>query len=186
MFDMILSIDSDMLVHMQDNIRDPFLSEVMVLITGLGNLGLMWIGISAVLMAHKSTRKIGRICLCALICSVIINNGLLKNLIARERPFDVYSNILPLIPKPTDYSFPSGHTASSFAAACVLCRKLPKKYGVPSLILAAAIGFSRLYTGVHYLSDVLFGVASGFGISYLAEMISDAIDKKTSGRRILF
>jgi len=76
---------------------------------------------------------------------------------------------MPLIAKPTDFSFPSGHTASSFAIACVIFRMLPNRYGSPAMILAFLIGFSRLYVGIHYPSDVLFGMISGIGISYLAE-----------------
>lgn len=108
----------------------------------------------------------------ALLGSLIINNLILKNLIARIRPYEIINGLVPLIEKPTDYSFPSGHTGSSFAAACILYRKLPKRFGIPALLLAMLIGFSRLYLGVHYPSDVLFGIISGVGISYVAEIVT--------------
>ena len=111
----------------------------------------------------------------ALLGSLIINNLILKNLIARIRPYEIINGLVPLIEKPTDYSFPSGHTGSSFAAACILYRKLPKRFGIPALILAILIGFSRLYLGVHYPSDVLCGIISGVGISYAAEIATGKI-----------
>ena len=82
----------------------------------------------------------------------LITNVCLKNLVARPRPMSV-EGLVPLIGKPTDYSFPSGHTCASFACALVLYRILPKKYGVPAVILASLIAFSRLYVGVHYPTD---------------------------------
>lgn len=90
--------------------------------------------------------------------------------VARSRPYDCIRGLIPLITPPTDYSFPSGHTAASFAVGVLLFRKLPKRYGIPALVLAALIGFSRLYLGVHYPSDVLAGALLGTGISYAAEV----------------
>ena len=96
----------------------------------------------------------------------IINNEILKNVIARPRPFTQLSGLNVLIPKPSDFSFPSGHTASSFAAAGAFFYYNNKKWGIFALILASFIGFSRLYLGVHYPSDVLFGALLGMLISF--------------------
>lgn len=62
----------------------------------------------------------------SLLGSLIINNLILKNLVARMRPYEIINGLIPLIRKPTDYSFPSGHTASSFAA--VLESVISQKY----------------------------------------------------------
>ena len=97
----------------------------------------------------------------------LITNVCLKNLVARPRPYEVVEGLVPLIGKPTDYSFPSGHTCASFACALVLYRILPKKYGVPAVILASLIAFSRLYVGVHYPSDVFFGAVLGILIGLI-------------------
>lgn len=111
----------------------------------------------------------------ALLGTLIINNIILKNLVARTRPYEVIEGLTYLVKKPTDLSFPSGHAGCAFAAACIMFRRLPRKYGVPALILAILISFSRLYVGVHYPSDVLFGVISGISISYAAEAIAAKI-----------
>ena len=87
--------------------------------------------------------------------------SILKNLVARTRPYEMVEGLVPLIGRPRDYSFPSGHTGSSFASAWVLFRKLPAGYGISALVLAGLIGISRLYVGVHYPTDVLFGVLGG-------------------------
>ncbi len=96
-------------------------------------------------------------------------------MVGRIRPYDTIEGLVPLIGKPRDYSFPSGHTGSSFAAAWVLYRRLPKRLGIPALALAGLIGISRLYLGVHYPTDVLFGVLSGIGSGCIAIAIVSAL-----------
>ena len=129
----------------------------------LGNAAVVWILISLGMSASRKTRKTALMCAVALLVSLLINNMVLKNIVGRIRPYEAIAGLVPLIGKPRDYSFPSGHTASSFAAAWVLFRRLPKRFGIPALMLAGLIGISRLYLGVHYPTDVLFGVISGIG-----------------------
>ena len=97
-------------------IRTPALTAVMKMITTLGDAGVIWIILAAVLILFPKTRKTGVVVAIALILDLIICNGLLKNLVARTRPYDVQTAVKILICKPSDYSFPSGHTAASFAA----------------------------------------------------------------------
>lgn len=171
MIEVFMNIDGGILIWIQEHLRTLFLTPFFVFITTLGDKGLIWILLSLGLLLSKKTRKIGIISLLALICSLLLNNLFLKNLVGRERPFNSLEAILPLIGKPTDLSFPSGHTASSFASAWVFLRHLPKKYGIPAIILASLIAFSRLYLGVHYPSDVLVGIISGIFVSFIAEFI---------------
>ena len=114
----------------------------------------------------------------ALLVDLVVCNGILKPLVHRIRPFDVKTGIELLINRPTDYSFPSGHTCASFACALVLYRILPKKYGVPAVILASLIAFSRLYVGVHYPTDVLGGMFVGIFSSCLVLWIGKKRTKK--------
>ena len=90
-----------------------------------------------------------------LILTFIIDNIILKNLVGRIRPYEVVRGVHYLIERQNDFSFPSGHTGSSFAVAVIYFLKLPRKYGILALMLAVHIGFSRLYLGVHYPTDVL-------------------------------
>lgn len=169
MIELLNNLDGNILLIIQEYFRNDVLTVIFTLITSLGDKGMIWVLISAILCIPKKTRRIGIACLLSLLGSLIINNGILKNLIQRSRPFDQIDALIPLINKPRDYSFPSGHTGSSFACAWILLRRLPKKYGIPALILAIGISLSRLYLGVHYPSDVIVGMMSGILISYLAE-----------------
>ena len=154
-------MDSNILLFIQEYIRNPITDPFFKFITLLGNGGAIWILCTILLLLFKKTRKIGFMCAIALLASLVLNNLILKNLIARARPYDMIQGLKILVEAPTDFSFPSGHTASSFAAATVLFLTLPKKYGIPALVLAALMGFSRLYIGVHYPTDVLAGLISG-------------------------
>lgn len=134
-------------------------------ITTLGNAGLIWIVFSVGLLIPKKTRRVGALALVSLVFSALIDNVILKNVVARTRPYDVIEGLTSLVGAQKDYSFPSGHTGSAFAAAVVMFLGLPKKCGIPILVFACLMGLSRLYVGVHYPSDVLGGALIGTGIA---------------------
>ncbi len=173
----LISVETTILLWIQNNIRNEFLTAIFKFITTLGNGGIIWIMISVGLLIPKKTRKVGVLSLISLALSALIDNVILKNLIARTRPYDVIPELTTLVGAQKDYSFPSGHTGSAFAAAVVLFRGLPKKYGIPILIFAFLMGLSRLYVGVHYPSDVLGGMLIGTGIAlftyWLGTLIMD-------------
>lgn len=154
-------MEPNILLWIQDNLRNDVLTPFFVVITSLGNAGILWILITARLLIPKKTRKVGILCVAALLFSFLIDNVLLKNLVARTRPYEVIEGLTYLVKKPVDYSFPSGHTGTSFATAVVLFLSFPKKYSFWFLVLAVLIGFSRLYVGVHYPTDVLAGAIIG-------------------------
>ena len=178
MLETLLNLDGGFLLFLQDSIRNPFLNSIMIFITSLGNGGMIWIAATILLLIPKKTRKVGAMSGVALLLSLLINNNLIKNIVQRPRPFVTFTDLQIIIPTPSEFSFPSGHTSSSFAAAAVFYRHLPKKLGIPSVVLAGLIGFSRLYVGVHYPTDVIAGVIMGILLSYLAEFIINLFLKK--------
>jgi len=169
----------DKLFHPGSN---AFFDTFFAWITKLGDSGIFWIVLGLVFCLFRKTRKAGAVVLAALVLDVALTNGLLKNVFARPRPYDSpnadfadafrsYFDFIGAgkVEKPNDFSFPSGHTAASFAGAIA---GMFAVYGKPAiqklkpftwilLVLAILIGFSRIYLGVHYATDVLFGALIG-------------------------
>lgn len=147
-------------------LHTPFLDKIMAFITRLGDAGIIWIVLSIVLLLIPKTRKSGAVMVAALVVDVLLCNIVLKNLVARTRPYDVNTGVHLLVAKLHDYSFPSGHTAASFASVTALYLAGEKKLWKFALVLACLIAISRLYLYVHYPTDVLggilFGVISGY------------------------
>lgn len=143
------------------NMRNPIGDAIMCFITSLGNAGWIWIVLAAVLLVYPKTRKTGCIVAAALIFDLILCNGILKNLIARTRPFDINTAVELIVKRPRDYSFPSGHTAASFATIGALFLAGQKKLGITALVLGILIAFSRLYLYVHFPTDILGGIVVG-------------------------
>ncbi len=99
--------------------------------------------------------------------NAIVTFGL-KDIVSRKRPYVTYPDIQPY-QHVTDASFPSGHTSFSFCSATSLSICWPKWYViVPSYLWAATVGYSRMYLGMHYPTDVLTGALIGTGSAWLA------------------
>lgn len=158
-------------------IHTPLLDKILAFITSLGNAGIIWIVLAVVLLILPKTRKTGIIVAAALLMDLILCNLILKNLVARVRPYDVNTAIAILIKKPHDFSFPSGHTAASFAAMTALFLAKMKKAWIAALVLAVLIAFSRLYFYVHYPTDVLGGAVVGILSGIIGYTIVEKIDK---------
>lgn len=163
----------------RENLTNPFLDTVMPFITRFGDGGVFWIVLSVLLIIFKRTRRMGVCMGLSLLIGFITGNLLLKNIIARIRPYDINTEIEILVKHLSDYSFPSGHTLASFEAATAITLN-NKKWGVFALILAFLIALSRLYLYVHYPSDVIFGAVLGVAIAFLAKYIIDKADNRFS------
>lgn len=179
--DALVQLDGQILLWIQDYLRFDFLTPFWKVITSLGDKGIIWILLTLILLCFKKTRKVGVLCAFSLVGSLLIDNIILKNLVARTRPYEVIDGLQLLVQKADDYSFPSGHAGSSFAAAVVMYKKLPKKFGISALILAFLIAFSRLYAGIHYPTDVLcamiIGTAIAFFVCAVAKYMNPEYDK---------
>lgn len=112
----------------------------------------------------------------SLLLEAICCNLLLKPCIARLRPFSVngVNDSILLLPPPTDYSFPSGHTGAAFAAASALLGS-NRRWGIAACLLAVIMGFSRIYLYVHYPTDVLGGMVLGCLTGWLSWRIVSAV-----------
>lgn len=153
-----------------EHLRGPLFDTVMPYITALGDSGFLWAMICLVLLARKKTRRAGIFCGLALLLAYVSGEVVLKNIIQRPRPFTLLPDVALLIPPPRSFSFPSGHAGSSFAGATAIYLQ-NKKWGVPTLVLALLIAFSRLYLSVHYLTDLLAGALLGVGCAFLARWL---------------
>ena len=139
--------------------------------------------VSIVLLFPKKTRRAGLLSLLALLGSLCVTNFLLKNYVARVRPYEVVAGLQCLIAAQPDWSFPSGHASASFASAVVIYKSCPRGIGVPALVLAFAISLSRLYVGVHYPSDVIVGMVIGTLIALILFWIFGEKKYKARARR---
>jgi len=165
---MIQQFDSNLLYSIHSFFECGFLDFIMPLITSLGNGGIFWIAVSLFLICRRSTRKTGIAVAVSMLLCFIFGNLMLKNLIARPRPYTVDPSIVLLIPPSSEiYSFPSGHTMNAFSAAFSLMMRR-EKYYIPAIILAAVIAFSRIYLMMHYPLDILGGIAVGFTAAYIS------------------
>lgn len=152
-------------------IQNDILTMIFRWITVLGEGGIIWIVIALIFLARKKTRMIGGTMIVALLFSLLVGNITLKPLVARMRPCWRNSEILLLIANPTDYSFPSGHAMSSFAAAMGICM-WNRRAGIIALMGAAVMAATRLYFYVHYPTDILAGMLIGTVLGMLAYLVT--------------
>jgi undecaprenyl-diphosphatase len=156
------------ILHFFESIHTPILNKIMFYITMLGEKGIFWIVIALLMLfvLPKRYRKVGLTMALALVFSIIVCNLFLKNMIQRDRPFWIdptFENLFGYFETIDDWSFPSGHTAASFAAA-VAIRMWRKVEGNIAIIIAVLIAISRMYLCVHFPTDVL--VSTGLGIIF--------------------
>lgn len=161
----LVSLDGNILLWFQDYIRTPVLTPIMKVLSWMADGGICWIVLTLVLLLFAKTRRTGFCNALALLLSLLICNILLKNLVARVRPYEVVEGLSSLVGPMHDLSFPSGHSSTSFASATAITlsmsRENRRRWSVLLYVLAVLICISRLYVGVHYPTDVLAGAAIG-------------------------
>lgn len=168
----IQNIDNQIILNIYEFMQNKeFLKNILVFITSLGDLGIIWLFFAILLYFKNSTKKNGFIMLTSLFIGFLIGNLILKNVIARERPF-IQLDLIPLIAPPTDFSFPSGHSLSSFVGATSIFM-FNKKFGILAYILAFFIAISRILLVVHYPTDIIIGAILGILIGYCTFKIMD-------------
>ena len=152
--------DFGILDYIQKHYRSQTMDRLIPWVTRFGDLGVFWLAFSTMLLLSEKLRKAGAVMIAAISGGFVAGNLILKNLIRRDRPcwIDPLEDMLVKIPK--DYSFPSGHSIASFAGAGALLH-YSKMLGVPAMVLANLIAFSRMYLYVHFPTDVAAGAILG-------------------------
>lgn len=154
------------LIWIHENLHGfDWLNKVVKFITALGDTAIIWIALAVFMLFFKNTRRASIVMLISLAIGYIINDFVLKNIFERVRPFDENNEFKVFLENigmelPSGFSFPSGHTFSSFNCAVVLMC-FNKKFGYFTLPLASIIAMSRIYLCVHYPTDVLVGAILG-------------------------
>lgn len=171
---MITGIDHSILLWIQTYLRFDWATPFWKVMTLFGEGGYFWIALCVILLCMKKTRKIGLTMTIALIINVLIVNVGVKNVVCRVRPYDQFSDLSRLIEAQKDWSFPSGHTSACFACSFGMLLSVDKKWkkwAVAAIVLSCLVGFSRLYLGVHFPSDVLCGALIGIIASVVGNLI---------------
>lgn len=189
-----VSFDLPILEWIQATLQSGFMDTIMPIITMFGDAGIFWMAWATLLLFLPKYRRTGLGMWFALAMGLLICNITLKPLVGRIRPYDFQINELDktwndillggklLVEMPHDFSFPSGHTIASFEACTVLLLN-SKLMGIPAVILAVLIAFSRLYLYVHYPTDVIFSLFAGILFGILGNLIAKRIPLGKFGKK---
>ena len=166
--------DASVITAISENVNSAFLTTFFRIVTLLGEGGIFWIAAAVVLLFFKKTRRCG-ICIGAsLLIGVIIGNGIIKNVVARPRPYDAIEWIESVVSHLSDYSFPSGHSLCCFEAATALAMNRTR-WAIPAYVAAVLVAVSRLFLFVHYPTDVICGALLGILFGVLGSLAAGAI-----------
>lgn len=200
-------LDGNLLIGIQRTLNADWLTPIMKAITFLGEGGYCWIAACILLLIFRRTRRLGIICTLSLAFTFICCNLVVKPLVDRTRPFEMFAAVTALLPHPGDASFPSGHSANAMGPAWAMLLasrpvrigsrksydetpclgwkgdgadpRVVHKVGIIVVVLAVLIGLSRLYLGMHYPSDVVCGLLLGI----LCSSIVHTVIIKTEAKR---
>ena len=170
-------------LHWFQTLHGPVMDKIALGFTMFAEKGIGWIVLILLIFFFARDKRVGITGMGAFCLSFLLCNILLKNMIVRDRPCWVDPSVELLVEIPDDYSFPSGHTSFSFAAATAIFQYW-KGWGFLAFVLAALIGLSRLYLFVHFPTDVLVGAVIGIVSGLLAGLLVKDFYKKYPDFRI--
>jgi undecaprenyl-diphosphatase len=151
------------------------LDPVFVGLSYAGSYGLVWLAIGVAAAVALRRPRLALAVFLAVAAADLSASGI-KHMVGRPRPVEALGDIDVLMSTPSSPSFPSGHAATSFAAAVALVVAVPRL--APLVFgLASAVAFSRLYVGVHYPLDVLAGAALGAAVATALLLLSRTLKR---------
>jgi len=176
------------LLHSLADSLGVVLTPLMKLITLIGEKGLVFFLLAFVLMCFSRTRKIGVCLFGAVCCGALITNIILKDTVARPRPFeelDMYRQWWTAVGSPAEdgFSFPSGHVTAAAAGSTALCLMYGRKLYIPSAVYVILMAISRNYLMAHYPTDVVFAILVGMASGFIAYAITLFIYRFLEDRR---
>lgn len=175
--------EGQLLLWVQEVLRQPWLSPILAFYTKLGDHGLLWIAACLLMLLWPRTRRAGLAGAFALLLSLLCTNILLKHLFTRTRPWLVLEGLLPLVTERDPNSFPSGHSSSALACAAAWWRYLPQPWRLAAAVCALLMALSRLYVGVHFPTDVLGGILVGLFCGWGGWKLEQLREEKRCGQR---
>ena len=166
--------------HKMAELAGSVLTPLNKIITLLGEKGILFFLLAVVLMLFPRFRRTGVCMFGAVCCGALITNIILKDQIARPRPFetvDQFRQWWEFIGAPAEdgFSFPSGHVTAAAAGVTSLCLMRGKRWFIPGAIWVLLMMFSRNYLMAHYPSDVLFALLVGVFSGFVAALITQLI-----------
>lgn len=192
--------DGELLISLQHALYADWLTPVMKVITSLSECGAIEILLCLVLLICRRTRRLGIICTASLAFTFLCCNLVIKPLVDRPRPWELFDAVNVMMRDPGDASFPSGHTANAMGTAfAVFLASRPRdrsyervpclgwrgagadprivcRWGIFAVIMALLTGLSRLYLGMHFPSDVVFGLVLGMACALIIHIIFKKIE----------
>ena len=172
----------DFILEWIKRLHTPILNKLMILFSLSGSKGIVWFAICIFFLFDKDTMVTGVSILVAIGLTTVIGEGIIKHAVGRIRPCHKLEYDDLLVSRPGYYSFPSGHTASSFSVFAVALFNCSTTTWIGILLLAILISFSRIYLRVHYLTDVICGVFLGIVCGSLSVLIMNRLILSTLAR----
>jgi len=172
----VLELDRDLFFAVYGGAGHGVAALVMIALTVLGSGWSMLALVPLLAMGRTRRFAVALVATLALTSAVVFA---LKAIVARVRPLHALAGVRGLFDAPTDFSFPSGHAAGSFAFAAFVATVLlvaPRARAAPFIamglfVLAAGVAISRVYLGVHFPGDVAAGALVGIGVGLPAGLL---------------
>lgn len=186
MFQAVDQFDGQILLWIQNTLRNPVLDRLFMFYTRLGDHGVLFITMAVLLLIVPVTRRTGFASALGLAIGSLVSLVFLKPFFMRPRPYLTVPGLTALIDMSRDpNSFPSGHTTEAFGVCMgIFLTVRDVRVRAASLTVAVLMGFSRLYVGVHNPTDVLAGALIGTAGAVLAVIIIKWIDEKVKTRQM--